>query len=331
MRYLIVEADSLASGEAATITEIQVIDNLGQVVSYTPKELFGAGDNMYWTDASVWGPNHLNDGNLTYTNNTSGSTSSTIMLYKAAANGWARFALDLKKDVAVKEINVWAGSPEGRIPVAIRIYGASAYTVASNLNARSNSGLTLLGTLPFTSSNRTVQKYTISVEPNPFLLLQSGASLYSLVGDVWTVVGQAPATENLFKTYGLPSLDAVTVDQWANIPANSKALLYTTTGNSFSATITTHNLYDSSSKMYHGTGILETEAEELPAGRTVLMVNAEHELCTFKYSLNDGVSWTPLNIGVMIDITGSQGNDLKIQITLPSDTAKLKAISYAWA
>ena len=108
-------------------------------------------------------------------------------------------------------------------------------------------------------------------------------------------------------------------------------MAYTDSDKVFTADVTIHNLYDSVDKSYHGTGIIETEMEELPAHRKFLLVNADHEECTFKCSLNDGTNWTSFTLGDVIDISAVAGTQLKIQINLPTGSAKLTAISYAWA
>lgn len=91
------------------------------------------------------------------------------------------------------------------------------------------------------------------------------------------------------------------------------------------------SLYDSVSKCYRGMGAVETNTEELPDHRKSLMVNANHIDCTFKYSLDNGGTWSDLVIEEVIDIASETGTQLKIQVHMPTVTAELKALSYAWA
>lgn len=91
------------------------------------------------------------------------------------------------------------------------------------------------------------------------------------------------------------------------------------------------SLYDSVSKCYRGMGAVETNTEELPEHRKSLMVNANHIDCTFKYSLDNGGNWNDLVIEKVIDITPEAGTQLKIQVHMPTVTAELTALSYAWA
>lgn len=83
--------------------------------------------------------------------------------------------------------------------------------------------------------------------------------------------------------------------------------------------------------MYVGDCVLESEIEELPTGRKQLIVNADHQNCTFEFSLDDGTTWYNTAIGEVKDITTIEGNLLKIRVTLPDNTATITAISYAWA
>jgi hypothetical protein len=170
-----------------------------------------------------------------------------------------------------------------------------------------------------------------SFEMKEGLLIQAGTIIKTFVSGDWQDIGSAPATDQMFKDYAMSSTSSITAEQWKAIPSDSKILAYTETNKVFTADVTVHNLYDSNVKSYHGTGIIETEMEELNPHRKYLIVNADQEGCTFKYSLNNGSTWTSFTLGDVIDISAVAGTQLKIQINLPTDSAKLTAISYAWA
>lgn len=178
-------------------------------------------------------------------------------------------------------------------------------------------------------TNFSVQVDDVMAITNSFLV-QSGDSIKAYKGS-WQDIGSAPVINQMFIEHGMADLSIIPEEQWKAIPQDSKILAYTEKDKVFTADVTVHNLYDSNSKNYHGTGIIETETEELPITRKFLMINAEHENCTFKYSLNNGGIWTDIMPGELKDITKENGIQLKIQVNLPTDDSILTAISYAWA
>lgn len=161
-------------------------------------------------------------------------------------------------------------------------------------------------------------------------LVQSENTIKNISGS-WADIGIAPVTDQMFKDHGMVSLDDITAEQWKALPKNSKILAYTEEDKLFKATISRSMLYNSEDKLYRGTGIIETVAEEISAYRRTLMITAEHRECTFQYSLDNGTTWTNFQSGDVIDVSKKTGKQLKIRITLPTDSATLTAISYAWA
>ncbi|MFJ6277218.1 DUF4082 domain-containing protein [Bacillus thuringiensis] len=161
-------------------------------------------------------------------------------------------------------------------------------------------------------------------------LIDSGGTIKKLSSS-WLDVGDAPVTEQMFKDNGMSSLSGITAEQWRALPKNSKILVYSEEDKVFKASISRSNLYNSEEKLYRGTGIIETEMEELPAYRKTLMITADHQDCTFQYSLDNAVTWNAFQPGDIIDISKKSGKQLKIQINLPTDLATLTAISYAWS
>lgn len=165
---------------------------------------------------------------------------------------------------------------------------------------------------------------------NTSFLIDSDGTIKKLSGS-WTDVGSAPVTDQMFKDHGMKSLNDITAEQWKALPKNSKILAYTEEDKAFKAAISRSMLYNSEDKLYRGTGIIETVAEEISAYRRTLMITAEHRECTFQYSLDNGTTWTDFQSGDVIDVSKKTGKQLKIRITLPTDSATLTAISYAWA
>lgn len=172
-------------------------------------------------------------------------------------------------------------------------------------------------------------------EPPPLLtqafLVQSENSINILFNGKWENIGSAPATKNMFTTQGMLTIDTITQAQWNELSSDSKILAYTEEGKIFKADITTSNLYDSQGNSYHGTGVIKTEMEELPLKRKSLMINADHQGCSFRYSIDNGSTWHNALLEEMIDLSTQEGTELVIEVNLPTDNATLTAISYAWA
>ncbi|UYX56156.1 hypothetical protein M3Y14_34815 (plasmid) [Bacillus thuringiensis] len=165
---------------------------------------------------------------------------------------------------------------------------------------------------------------------NTRFLVDSDGTIKKLSGS-WTDVGPVPVTEQMFKDHGMKSLDSITAEQWKALPKNSKILVYSGEDKVFKASISRNNLYHSEEKLYRGAGIIETETEELPAYRKTLVITADHQECTFQYSLDNGSTWNAFQSGDVIDVSAQSGKLFKIRINLPTDSASLTAISYAWA
>ncbi|HDX9712866.1 hypothetical protein PDL03_18840 [Bacillus cereus] len=165
---------------------------------------------------------------------------------------------------------------------------------------------------------------------NTRFLIDSDGTIKKLSGS-WTDVGAAPVTRQMFKDHGMVSVNDITAEQWQALPKNSKILVYSEEDKVFKASISRSNLYNSEEKLYRGTGIIETDTEELPAYRKILVIAADHQECTFQYSLDNGSTWNAFQSGDVIDVSKQSGKQLKIRINLPTDSAILTAISYAWA
>jgi hypothetical protein len=147
----------------------------------------------------------------------------------------------------------------------------------------------------------------------------------------WKTVASIPVTEEMFINNGMNNVSDVSEEAWSQLSPNAKILAYTDGSNTFTADVTTASLYDDVEKLYRGTGVISTDMEEIPEGSKYLMVNADHTDAIFEYSLDNGVSWNPLTISEITDISKQTGTQLIIKVNLPTDTATLTAISYAWA
>jgi hypothetical protein len=162
-------------------------------------------------------------------------------------------------------------------------------------------------------------------------LIQDEEDIIKYNGSILETIGQTPVTQEMFATHGMSEVSDISSALWNSLE-NPKVLAYSLTSSALDAVVThPTSIYNSSDKSYHGTGIIVTEMEEFPEARKSLMVNAEHEGCTFQYSLNNGVTWSPLTVGEVTDISTQAGNQLVIKVELPSDESTLTAISYAWA
>lgn len=149
----------------ATLTEVELYDASGALVSFatTDTDAYDSTDTgppNNWTGA-LWGRSGLNDGDITYTGNGNGGTSSTIFFHNVAASPdtWARFAIFLAAPTDIARIRINLGSPERRIPRAVNVYRVASYDYATQVQSRNYAGLDLLWTITTedTSAWRTAQ------------------------------------------------------------------------------------------------------------------------------------------------------------------------------
>ncbi|HDR4861021.1 hypothetical protein CON17_19855 [Bacillus thuringiensis] len=180
-------------------------------------------------------------------------------------------------------------------------------------------------------SNDPVGLYNDVKIPNIQMFLIQSENIIKKINSTWEDVGTEPVTYEMFKDHGMFSLNSITEEQWKALPSNSKILAYTETEKQFTASISQHYLYNSEDKLYRGTGMIETDTEELPTYRKTLVIAADHQECTFQYSLDNGSTWNAFQSGDVIDVSAQSGKLFKIRINLPTDLATLTAIAYAWA
>lgn len=203
----------------------------------------------------------------------------------------------------------------------------------SLLMGMSNSSYTYPGDIDTRPNDNASYEFAIRmyVEVNNTRFLIDSDGIIKKISGSWTDVGPAPVTDQMFKDHGMVSLNDITAGQWQALPKNSKILAYSEDDKVFKASISSGNLYNSEDKLYRGTGMIETDTEELPAYRKTLVITADHKECTFQYSLDNGSTWNAFQSEDVIDISTQSGKQLKIRINLPTDSAALTAISYAWA
>ena len=168
---------------------------------------------------------------------------------------------------------------------------------------------------------------TLTKVTNRFLFQQVDQLKTWLSGNWKNVTG--PLTKELFLAEGVASLAGIPpsmltngtkVLKWSDDPAAS----------TLSSTIP-KSLYDPTNKLYKGIGVVETAKETLTAKPKTLIVNADHTEALLSFSLDNGVSWYTIGNGEVKNINSLNGLELKVRATLPTTTATITALSYAWA
>ena len=180
-RYIIVEAfDHLPGGttanNCATITEIRLYDPGQVVIPYSPTVMYDShakGDTTYW-NSNIWGKSNLNNGNLHYIDNATGQKSTTYFYGPTSPNSghFVRFVLDLGSNKDVRKIDLWAGSPERRIPKHVKFYGAQTYSFDTNIKGRLDTGLTLLSTHLFDGTESSVRQIQMPLKGSAKILIE---------------------------------------------------------------------------------------------------------------------------------------------------------------
>lgn len=160
------------------ITEIEIYDASKNLISYIPTENYDSYTNgvsicwEFWggtncgpaTSGAAWSKWNLNDRQFVYNNNLDGNYNSTAFLGGAGDSGyWARFVTDMGSVRSIKNITVYLGSPEGRVPKKVTVYGTNSYSYNSNLKNRQDTGLIKLGTIEPPYDLYTVKPFTIDL------------------------------------------------------------------------------------------------------------------------------------------------------------------------
>lgn len=160
-------------------------------------------------------------------------------------------------------------------------------------------------------------------------LFKLGEEIFKYDEAAWNVVGTTPVTKTMFDANGMSDISIIPEKEWK---PTMKILCWSDSEETKTANITIPiSLYDNTTKAYKGIGIVESDVETLDESRSTLIVTADHKEAVFHYSLDDGANWKVFNLEEMISIKNEEGNLLKIKVELPTTTATLSALSYAWA
>lgn len=173
-RYLMIEVNEhLENEDSAVINELEIYDkNLNKCEYTVLKDIeYDSTSEDYstgWT-SNLWNYTNLNDGQWAYTSNyPSGAANCTGFLagQNTSTALWARFVIDLGKELDVGQIKICVGgyddlSPnKSRVPKEINVYYINNFvngleagsTYEKNIKQRNNNGLTLLKNKQFSDT-----------------------------------------------------------------------------------------------------------------------------------------------------------------------------------
>lgn len=152
-QVFVIEVRGYYASTGATLTEIEFFDDMDTqlTLSTTDTDAYDATMDAaptYWT-AGSWGRANLTDTDLTFTNGTTGSESSTIFLHDSGtgnpnATEWARFAVFLDSPSKVSRMTIALGNSQRRIPYQVDVYLAPNYDFSTQVAGRDNTDLLLL-------------------------------------------------------------------------------------------------------------------------------------------------------------------------------------------
>ena len=176
-RYLLVEVNGYLNSNGALINELSVYDEYNENINYnvlSELEYDSAtkGKSKYWEDSrQYWHYININDGDTSYTSNTNGAKNCTLFLYNGSSNPntteYARFIVDLGSEVNIKQLEIWTGGVEGRIPAKISIYKVRDFvdgigentTYSKNVIQKNDEGLELIATKSFATDISVATKF----------------------------------------------------------------------------------------------------------------------------------------------------------------------------
>lgn len=176
-RYVLFEVNGYLDGGMAVLNEINLVNQYNEniiynVLSELEYDSKRNGPSYYWTDMRYWNYTNLNDGAVEYKENyPSGGQNCTIFLLQEGnatsdSDAWARFVIDLGEERYLREIEIWLGGVERRMPQTINIYAIENFvdgtdentTYAKNVKDRENNGLQLISTKTFETVLTAVEK-----------------------------------------------------------------------------------------------------------------------------------------------------------------------------
>lgn len=177
-RYLLIEVNGYLSGDSAVINELEVYDKNGDRKNYLvlknlEYDSVMNGKSKYWEHTTYWNRIKLDDGKTSYTSNKEGGLNCTLFLCDTDElsnpnnDDWARFIIDLGNEYYIKDIDIWLGGVEGRMPYKISIFTINNFvdgieentTYAKNIVQRNNEGLNLITTKIFSESPTQATKF----------------------------------------------------------------------------------------------------------------------------------------------------------------------------
>lgn len=217
MPKVIIEINGHYSGNCATMTELELYDSKGLKLSYTPLDAYDSWDNgvpSHWNQATLWNKSKLNDGNLTYTSNSTGSNSSTAFIVSSPAGNihWARFSVNVNTN-DIKEIRIYAGSPEGRIPYTIRtfIVDDTEYTASMVQSKDDNPAIKLFNEIALTADMTSVRAFNLVKARLDIMAIQYQEEMYTKIGDELNAM---PYSENNLLMRGMNGNELYDIDKW---------------------------------------------------------------------------------------------------------------------
>lgn len=217
MPKVIVEINGHYGSNGATITELELYDTKGMKLSYTALDAYDSVDNgvpYYWNQATLWNKSKLNDGNLTYTSNSTGSNSSIVFIIPSTAGNvhWARFSVNVNTN-DIKEIRIYAGSPEGRIPYTIRtfIVDDTEYTASMVQSRDDNPAIKLFNEIALTSDMTSVRAFNLVKARLDIMAIQYQEKMYTRIGDELNAI---PYNENNLLMRGMNGSELYDIDKW---------------------------------------------------------------------------------------------------------------------
>jgi len=149
------------------MNELQVFDASNNPITLTMQSKTQSGGNFpyngYW-DNVFWDKSKLLDGNLGCSEDTA-TIIAGVQDAAAEINTFYRYAIKIDATIdSIAKILVWFGGNDMakyRLPKQVSLYYCNSYTVSTHLTNRSNSGLTLLGTVDIPKTTQTITSFDL--------------------------------------------------------------------------------------------------------------------------------------------------------------------------
>lgn len=153
LQQFIVEIQGHYGGNGAVIRELRFYDtDTTTPLTYTAPAVYDSitgGAPTYWSSTAYWGVSNLQDGEIAYSTNSEGGSTSTIFLYNSAATStaFARFTGTFPAEISSGLIYLYGGAAyNNRTPYAIRIYKIAPedFNADIHLKTQSTDNMTLI-------------------------------------------------------------------------------------------------------------------------------------------------------------------------------------------